>query len=1011
MYEHDIELDDLVRSAAGTSSTNQLIPSPDENATSNHILANDADAIIGSLATTKPAITQREKPNYNPAPLKWPYQLFLLFLITGLTIFMEYQDDNLPPARYKILDPLEKRDPLTGPASATMSEVNSHIIMQPSPKIPIITATSTAQATATTGYGQMVDRAVAVPSPTPEARPPKSKYPKPPERVTLHTRCGWDLPKYLIYKSTSPGHSKTQTVLEQTISTFWTYDNSWCPCYVVYYLDPKYHVTMNWNIGWGDRIGPVSSTYHLDSNDQGCHSVLSAVASHNGILGFGFDATVPGHRSGHVVNVDEQQLAHLVPSGDKYDTITLSTFPCQVSPTPWPLPTAKSDGYVLLPFTTSLGPCGASDFECPWQDVFGNNWRAVGYFHATLNTPSSDLLWWTFPLPRRLPLSTELSGCPVIHAQGSSTEDLPSSHTVADIKTENTASRDRPNGTDEIMRNATATPPESSSRGLGASITSSIETRASSSPKLVIGTHVNKTSTTPSSSMDILVGETRETQGSAEHKSVEEIVSLPDTSFGLSHQMLSRPPANISLERTAVLESVTIQASDGPIVTVITTYYDSYTFAPGLAGTEVSSLRPSANPEPAISSMLGSPLTNSTQSLGNNLPPKASTTSTPSSLTGPPPPGPASDVFNLRSDMDFLMASFIPVLLTTLLGIAIQVYTSNLGSMLPFQALARGARTGDSLLLPQSTGPLACIVGIRFIRRYKDALPFLTFLLSTISTVLVPISSEVIRLEHSRHCKNTTDVESPFIPLAIVLASPEAPPRPKEVLCAIGLRKSGIPLRVAEGLLAAMAVLVITIWYMLRQRRTGVATNPWSIASMANLMSDKEFCDKIRSIPRCVDGAYLPKSEIKNALGKNTNFYIGLYKPESNGRSTSEQGYGIVASVPTPQDKTPIRITTKNPPVRKAIPYRRDARWWHLTPNTWNVIIRTVALVFTTGLLALILYYENTISPNTGFEAFMNSETFGVRIMFTSFGTITSWFWDFYFYRKSHTYLSITLTS
>ncbi|KAK0712006.1 hypothetical protein B0H67DRAFT_542048 [Lasiosphaeris hirsuta] len=60
-----------------------------------------------------------------------------------------------------------------------------------------------------------------------------------------------------------------------------------------------------------------------------------------------------------------------------------------------------------------------------------------------------------------------------------------------------------------------------------------------------------------------------------------------------------------------------------------------------------------------------------------------------------------------------------------------------------------------------------------------------------------------------------------------------------------------------------------------------------------------------------------------------------------------------------------------------------------------------LALALIAGLLALILYYENT-SLDTPFEAFMDSQSFGVRILFTTFGIAVSGFWDYYFARMSN---------
>ena len=58
-----------------------------------------------------------------------------------------------------------------------------------------------------------------------------------------------------------------------------------------------------------------------------------------------------------------------------------------------------------------------------------------------------------------------------------------------------------------------------------------------------------------------------------------------------------------------------------------------------------------------------------------------------------------------------------------------------------------------------------------------------------------------------------------------------------------------------------------------------------------------------------------------------------------------------------------------------------------------------VALVLTTSLLILILYYETT-TLDTPSERFMDSQSLGVRILLTAFGTAVGTFWDNSFPRR-----------
>ncbi|KAH8894540.1 hypothetical protein GQ53DRAFT_857968 [Thozetella sp. PMI_491] len=64
--------------------------------------------------------------------------------------------------------------------------------------------------------------------------------------------------------------------------------------------------------------------------------------------------------------------------------------------------------------------------------------------------------------------------------------------------------------------------------------------------------------------------------------------------------------------------------------------------------------------------------------------------------------------------------------------------------------------------------------------------------------------------------------------------------------------------------------------------------------------------------------------------------------------------------------------------------------------ETLDITVRILCLVFTVGLLIVVLYYENTIL-DTPFEAFMDSQSFGVRFTFTAFGVLINLFWEHYF--------------
>ncbi|KAM7211879.1 hypothetical protein V8F06_012754 [Rhypophila decipiens] len=384
---------------------------------------------------------------------------------------------------------------------------------------------------------------------------------------------------------------------------------------------------------------------------------------------------------------------------------------------------------------------------------------------------------------------------------------------------------------------------------------------------------------------------------------------------------------------------------------------------------------------------------------------------------GPIAPGKGSSFANLRSDADFFMASLAPVILATVLSIAIQVFTSSVSSMLPFRALGNsisdGARAEDTLTLSRNTG-LWGLAGFRLLSRYRDVLSLINVLLGLLAAALVPVSSEVIRLEFSQYCGTSTERKN-FADVPEVLPG-------HNMVCAYGLRKSGPTMRLAEGIVAVMALMLCGMGYIIFCWRTGVGTEPWSIASMAALLvsSDYRIGDALLSI----DAPPLPDTsrgvnngqtgaEIKQAF-QGKRFRIGWFSPQpevirQTTTATTTTNYGIyMVNEPVLQDRSSIRVTTRDPPPppksRTKCQTSRgnisQRRWWRhiiVPPQHKENVLLSIALFLTMALLVLILYYENTISPDTKFEMFMNSQTFGVRILFTSLGTAATWFWDYYF--------------
>ncbi|KAK4217302.1 hypothetical protein QBC37DRAFT_308124 [Rhypophila decipiens] len=341
---------------------------------------------------------------------------------------------------------------------------------------------------------------------------------------------------------------------------------------------------------------------------------------------------------------------------------------------------------------------------------------------------------------------------------------------------------------------------------------------------------------------------------------------------------------------------------------------------------------------------------------------------------GPIPPGTQSLFFNLSSESAYLMVSVVPVLLATLLLVLLQVMTNAINSILPFRALVHpeGALPEDSLLLSRNPSIFSSpFIAARFWGRFQDPLPLIGGLLSLLATVLVTLSSEVVRLVLTTDCGGDH--------------------HHSVRVCAFGLRKSNL-LRAAEGLLGCLAVLAIVVAVVMwRCKATGLADDPWSIEGMAGLVrnGDGGLVGLLRSV-----SAEKGKSAVREGIERSLQgrrFRLGITEGTCR--------YGIEVVPTSTQNKVPIKQRAQNPPTRKGIDVgkRKKGLIRRLGAVDWGLVLRVSALLFTLGLLILILYYETTVGVDTGFERFMNSQTVGVRILFAVFGILINGFWNWYF--------------
>ncbi|CAF3538565.1 unnamed protein product [Fusarium graminearum] len=62
-----------------------------------------------------------------------------------------------------------------------------------------------------------------------------------------------------------------------------------------------------------------------------------------------------------------------------------------------------------------------------------------------------------------------------------------------------------------------------------------------------------------------------------------------------------------------------------------------------------------------------------------------------------------------------------------------------------------------------------------------------------------------------------------------------------------------------------------------------------------------------------------------------------------------------------------------------------------------RLVWRLAFLIFLLGLMVFLLYYHLTLDKSSSFKNFMNSQTFGVRFLFATFGVVISFSWTAFF--------------
>lgn len=347
----------------------------------------------------------------------------------------------------------------------------------------------------------------------------------------------------------------------------------------------------------------------------------------------------------------------------------------------------------------------------------------------------------------------------------------------------------------------------------------------------------------------------------------------------------------------------------------------------------------------------------------------------PSKAPGIPGSQPSSRL-HLITPVEYVLASFLPILLVTPLCILAQTVTTSVRTYLPFHMMSvedGGVSSVFSLTLP-GDGFAGIISGIQILVRYRDAVAFLSDLLTLLLAVAAALSSEAVGVQvWGAECGDES-FKGCFMGIAVFQG-------PNKALLA----------------LLCMALLVlVALTLVLARWRTGLSSQDGkrvrSLKVTAGLMGDggtRDLLGAILSRQKSEDETKLREEKVEIQLSGwklGMGWHIGSKK--------KEEGYGIVAIRNRTHADNGKNILASDGRRRLHLPGKE---WMRQPTTSWGTF---GGLLFLIGLLTLTLYYETT-DNHTGFEQFMLGQKFGTRIFFTILGLIMSLFWDGYYARLS----------
>lgn len=321
----------------------------------------------------------------------------------------------------------------------------------------------------------------------------------------------------------------------------------------------------------------------------------------------------------------------------------------------------------------------------------------------------------------------------------------------------------------------------------------------------------------------------------------------------------------------------------------------------------------------------------------------------------------------------YFLGKFLPPFLSVMLSIPARIIDFNAQLYQPFYALnlPNGALGPNSMTLHFS-GWMGFVKPFTTLAQGQPV-TFLSMLIVWCTALMTPIATEAIGVKMHGKCTNYNPVG-----------------------CAAALGVSPTPTRALIALIAFTIVLLCLLLFFLRNWETGLHANPWSVAGIASLATNREIRPQ-RSTERKIAKEMAEKrygfGYFENSRGQ-TEYGVVLY--DDAGQTL--QGQDNIGTISEVSSVDSLDVTRKK---RRGNPF-----------IALGIIWRLCFMLFLAGLMVLTLYYGITFKTQDGFQGFMTSQTFGIRFMFAVLGVIISFGWTALFISKSrlfsHNCLSLT---